>query len=259
MPIAEVTMTESSPIHLLEREDTLTARVLSQLETLILSGHFALGDRLPAERELAQRFGVSRTVVREAVAGLSAKGFVQVAPGSGAHVRTPDADTVARSLTLLLQGGATRIPYDQVHEVRTVLEVEIAGLAAAHRTPDDLIGLEALLVEMEAIAAPTERYARADLAFHRALADATGNTLFGILLDALAQILWEVRCSSFQVPEAIVRGMTSHRAIFARVEAGDSEGARVTMRADLELARELQERYNAVTVGKKESSLAPCT
>lgn len=239
------TVGDPFPILPLEREDTLTARVLSQLEALIVSGRFAPGDRLPAERELAQRFGVSRTVVREAVAGLSAKGFVQVAAGSGARIRTPDADTVARSITLLLQGDASRIPYAQVHEVRTVLEVEIAGLAAVRRTPDDLVRLEALLGEMEAIAAPTEPHARADLAFHRALADASGNALFGVLLDALAQTLWEVRCSAFQVPDAIAQGLVSHRAIFARVQAGDSEGASAAMRADLELARTLQDRYAA--------------
>ena len=88
-----------------EREETLASRVAGQMESLIVQQRLQPGDRLPAERELAHQFGVSRTVVREAVRALAARGLLEVKAGSGTLVRTPSAHTVAQSMALYLRAG----------------------------------------------------------------------------------------------------------------------------------------------------------
>ena len=94
----------------------------------ILSKRLQVGDRLPSERELGEQFGVSRTVVREAVRALVAKGIIEVRSGSGLRVAAVDAAAVSESMSLYLRGGA--FDFEKVHEVRALLEMHIAGLAA---------------------------------------------------------------------------------------------------------------------------------
>src|SRR5689334_10607565 len=96
---------------LVQREETLASRVTGQLETLIVQRHLQPGDRLPAERDLAQQFGVSRTVVREAVRALVAKSLLEVQPGSGTHIRSPSAQSVSQSMALFLRGGQPAVDY----------------------------------------------------------------------------------------------------------------------------------------------------
>src|SRR5437868_4206273 len=112
----------------LPRETTLANQVSQQLEALIIERRLQPGDRLPAERELARQFGVSRTVIREAVRSLAAKGMLEVRSGSGTIVRAPNAAAVSQSMTLFLRAGYPELDYRKVLEVRSILEVEIAGL-----------------------------------------------------------------------------------------------------------------------------------
>ena len=107
----------------------------TMLETILSQGLQA-GDQLPSERELGEQFGVSRTVVREAVRALVAKGVIEVRSGSGLRVAAVDAAAVTESMSLFLRGGS--FGFEQVHEVRALLEVHIARLAAERRTDVDL-------------------------------------------------------------------------------------------------------------------------
>jgi GntR family transcriptional repressor for pyruvate dehydrogenase complex len=214
----------------LAREATLSQRVARQIEEMIVARHLQPGDRLPTERELAGQFGVSRTVVREAVSGLTAKSLLEPVPGGGIIVRVPAAEAVTRSMSLFLRGGRPQMDYAKVHEVRRLLEVEVAGLAAERRTDEDLGALESILAEMEAIGDGTsERYIKDDVDFHAAIARATHNELFPLLLDAVVDIMTEVRRLGTQVPGSYESGVAHHRAIYDRIRAGDAVGARQAM------------------------------
>src|SRR5262245_56494738 len=120
MPANEspVTVFEALP-----REATLVQRVIEQLEARIHAGQLRPGDRLPPERDLATQLGVSRTVVREAVAALTAKSLLEAAPRGGAIVRIPTAEAVTQTMRLYLRGVGEALDYSQIHEVRHVLEV----------------------------------------------------------------------------------------------------------------------------------------
>ena len=137
------------------RNGSLVDLVTEQIEALIRAGRLRTGDQLPPERELCRQFGVSRTVVREAVARLSAKNLLEVRGGAtgGIVVRAPTAEQVSDSLRFLINSSEATINPDKVLEVRRLLEVEMAGLAAARRTELDLVRLEAIMVESETVGA----------------------------------------------------------------------------------------------------------
>lgn len=145
-----------------QREATLSTRVSDQIQELIVKSHLQPGDRLSSERELGERLGVSRTVIREAVRGLSAKGLLQVSPGrAGTTVRLPSAASVSESMTLFLRAGRTQMDFAKLQEVRRVLEVSISGYAAERRTDEDLRRLHENLGQMEAVGNNREWVSRA--------------------------------------------------------------------------------------------------
>src|SRR5205814_1558428 len=111
------------------REPRLSDKVAHLLLETIHAHGLQPGERLPSERELGEQFGVSRTVIREAVRALAAKGVIDVRTGSGLRVAAVDRSTVSESMSLFLRGSKT-LDYPKVHEVRAMLEVEVAGLAA---------------------------------------------------------------------------------------------------------------------------------
>ena len=121
----------------LEREQRLYERVVDRIIALIQDGTWAAGDRLPPERDLAEAFGVSRTVVREAVKTLEARGVLETLAGSGVYVRPPDSAMVSRSLRMYLQLLDQDDLDLRLAEIRCVLEVEIAALAAARATAEE--------------------------------------------------------------------------------------------------------------------------
>jgi GntR family transcriptional regulator, transcriptional repressor for pyruvate dehydrogenase complex len=145
-------------------------------------------------------------------------------------VRVPAAEAVTRSMSLFLRGGRPQLEYAKVHEVRRLLEVEVAGLAAERRTDEDLGTLETILAEMKAIGeAANERYIEDDVEFHAAIARATHNELFPLLLDAVVDIMTEVRRLGTQVHGSYESGVAHHQAIYDRIRAGDAAGARQAM------------------------------
>jgi GntR family transcriptional repressor for pyruvate dehydrogenase complex len=188
---------------------------------------------LPSERDLALEFGVSRTVVREAVRALVAKNLLEVRPGSGTLVRRPSMASVASSMALLLRVGQDHVDYEKLHEVRRALEVEIVGLAAERRTAEDLLLIERLLAEAPDTWADRERFAQHDLAFHNALAQAAHNEIFLFVLNSLADIMLEVRRMAFTVPGLPQQAQTLHHAIVEAIREGDPQRAQQAMHEDL--------------------------
>ncbi|MCL6509084.1 MAG: FadR family transcriptional regulator [Anaerolineae bacterium] len=218
----------------IEREANLSELVSRQIQALILEHQLKPNDRLPAERDLAERFGVSRTVVREAVRGLVAKGLLEVTPGRGGTiVRLPTAETMSEMMTLFLRGDERTLDYENLIEVRRVLEVAIAGFAAERRTAEDLQEMEHILEETLKVGNDRDRYVKWDLAFHQALARATHNRLFPLLLESVNELMIEVRQLAFRTLGAPARSYRYHLAIFDQVKAGDADGAREAMRDHL--------------------------
>lgn len=219
----------------------LVDRVVNEIQRVIVSGQLEPGMKLLPERELADELGVSRTVIREAVRILVAKGLLETKPGVGTIVRQVTSDQIVEPLSLLLQTQEGGISIEHLHQVRRMLEVEIAGLAALQATEDDTAKLTGILDKMEAVLDIPEAFATRDADFHRGLARTTHNPLLIILLDSIRDLMQEVRLLVTRHPDLRQKVIPDHRKILERVEAKDPAGARQAMEEHLEHARRFQE------------------
>jgi GntR family transcriptional repressor for pyruvate dehydrogenase complex len=226
-----------------ERAPRLSDTVAQQLLDSIFDRGLRPGDRLPSERELGEQFGVSRTVIREAVRSLVAVGVIEARPGTGLSVAAVDAASVTTSMSLYLR-GIGEIPYEKLHEIRTMIEVQVAGRAAERATDLDIAALQAVLARFEESSrdGDVEQCADADVEFHRRLARATHNELYLVMLDSIGDILHEIRRQAIGAPGSMELAASAHAAILERVAARDPEGARRAMQAHLDDALEAWRR-----------------
>jgi len=233
-------MSDTVTFQAVARSSTLTKLIINQIESMITERHIRPGDRLPSERELALQFNVSRTVIREAVAALSAKSLLEPQPNGGPIVRTPSAETVSQSLAMYLNKGLLEFDYAKIHEVRRLLEVEIASLAASRRTEADLTYLEANIQNTMVASLDRHEFAGNDMEFHTGLARASQNELFVLLMDSMAKVLFRVRATGYDVPGTAQRAYAHHKAILEAVKSSDAAAASEAMTAHLLEAEQTQ-------------------
>ncbi|KRA44952.1 FadR/GntR family transcriptional regulator [Devosia sp. Root635] len=216
----------------------LVKRIIGELRGAILAGQYAVGDKLPSQAELAERYQVSRTVVREAIAGLQADGLVEPHQGAGVFVTSRLAPAspfgaldVARVSSIL-----------ETLELRAAVEVEAAGLAALRRSPAQEEAIVAAHKALVSQIADGGSSIRTDFEFHRAIAAATNNRRFVELLDLMG---------ASAIPEIMRQGyldmiIEEHRAIAYAISAGDEAAAREAMRVHV---RGSQRRYRQLLHG----------
>lgn len=209
-------------------QDRLYQELARKLIKVLESGAYGVGDRLPAERELAIEYDVSRPTVREAIIALEVQGLVEVRVGSGAYVkRLPSADD---------QPGFNVTAFE-LTEARLLLEGEAAALAATQITPSEIKALEALVDEIAAENRREGGQEESDRAFHLAIAHATRNTA----LVNLVEELWRLRATSPESALLHEKARTAnvkpvvdeHSAIVAALKANDPVAARAAMRTHL--------------------------
>lgn len=205
--------------------ETITA----SLREMMANGELRPGDRLPAERDLAQQFGVSRTSVREALRVLETLGVISVRRGAEHGATLTPEPSNAFSTTFALLMDLRHISPAEVLEFRLMLELGAARSVASRRDPVALGKLRALVAEMEAEDTSDADFHRLDAAFHVALLEATGNRLVDLVeggLDtALRRIITDV-ASAWRDQTSLRSDLTrQHREILAALEAGDGEEA----------------------------------
>jgi len=221
---------ESAIIQPLEREQRLYERVADRILDLIKDDTWKAGDRLPTERELAEAFDVSRTVIREAVKFLEAQGWLQVTAGSGIFVHRPDSELVSRSLETYVHLLGSADSAARLAEVRRILEVEIAALAAKRANAEQRQRLRKLCEGLRS-AHSSKQSAEIDFRFHMVLAESTQNEFFGILLAPLIEQLQDLFHFSWKGYEgrSVEPVIQHHEAIVAAVEQQNSAAARKAM------------------------------
>lgn len=205
--------------------------VLRWVDDRILRGELAVGDHLPAERELARMLDVSRSAVREAVRTLQAQGVVHSSVGAGGAGGTTitGVSTGALSRLLRLHVALSSFPAPDVIEVRIALERLSVRLAAANATPDELTAMRLLLDAMAETDIDRARFNDCDTAFHVAMADAAGNPLVKDMTAAIRESLRLPILDRFRSLDSWDRVVDTlrgdHEAIFAAVARGDGDGA----------------------------------
>ncbi|MGA7221942.1 MAG: FadR/GntR family transcriptional regulator [Candidatus Acidiferrales bacterium] len=219
------------------RSSRLYEQIVQQIEDSILNGTLKSGDQLPSERELALKFGVSRTAVREAVKALHEKGLVEAYSGRGTFITNGTSEAVRQSINLMLRIDQTD-GSENLAEVRQILEPEIAAIAATRIQAQQIALMrEAFSVMNNALKDP-DAYIEADLDFHLALAEAAENPLILSLLDSIVGLLREQRIKIFFEEGGPERGQYHHARILAAIEKRDAEASRAAMRDHLQQVRE---------------------
>ncbi len=210
----------------LQRPDTLVERVVSAIRAEIDSGRLAAESRLPTEQQLAEQLNVSRSVVREAVAQLKADGVLIARRGLGSYISQTPSGTVFR-----FPGSQGRKPdLVQMFEMRLWIETQAAAIAARRRDADDLARMASALGTMENPRSDFATASAADVAFHRAIAEASKNDYFvafhdflGGQLAAARQPAWEN--SATPAVGGSADALREHRALYQAIADGDRQAA----------------------------------
>lgn len=200
--------------------------IVENLQAQILAGDLKPGDRIPAERDLATHFGVSRAAVREAMKALAEKGLVDVHVGRGSFVAVLTTDHVVEAMSLLLR-DARNTP-EHLQEAREIVEVPIARLAAVQRSAEHLARLQHLLREIEAHR-HMSRFIDTDSEFHHELARATGNPVLEIVIRTLLSMLRSERVFMVGFRDEIPGANGSHASIVMALERRDADAAGAAM------------------------------
>jgi GntR family transcriptional repressor for pyruvate dehydrogenase complex len=218
------------------RRSPLYEEVVERLRAFIDVQQLRPGDRLLSERQLAQRLGVSRTSVRQALTALKVGGLVDIRHGDGVYlVRSPE--DVVPSLAQSLIDSHAQLP--AVMEVREALETQTARLAARRRTEADLDEMRRALTEMSTVLDAGEDAADADRRFHGAIAAASHNEFLVSLMDQLADHIDQTRRASLSRPGRPPRSLMAHDAILHAIEAQDEDGAAQAMRDHLKVVADV--------------------
>ena len=229
--------------HRIERRPKLSESVVAAIRKQLLAGEILPGQKLPTEGQLTETFGVSRTVIREALAKLAADGLVEPRQGAGVFV----IEHISTAFGALASEMGTKDSIAlNVLEVRLAIEIESAGLAALRRNAAQEAAIQEAFFEFERLLHDSQPTGPADLAFHRAIASATNNPFYVEMLDVLGRRAIPCDVTSPWSTELIQsdeyqRGLQrEHLVILKAISAGDAEAARSAMRTHLTAS---QKRY----------------
>ena len=213
----------------------LSGRVAAVLLEKIREGGFAPGERLPTEHVMAQRFGVSRTVIREAMVTLKAEGLVETRQGSGAFVRRPGAKSVF-NIDPLAREAVQQI--QSMIEMRRAIDAEVAALAAERRSPQQIEDIRRAIAAIDTAVAAGANGVHEDVQFHLSIARATGNPYWVKLVEMFAPQL-HAAITVTRANEAMRKdfqdaSQVEHQKVLAAIIAGDAVAARAAAAGHME-------------------------
>jgi GntR family transcriptional repressor for pyruvate dehydrogenase complex len=213
----------------------LHTEIIERIRELIREKELGPGSRLPAERTLARSLGVSRNSVREAIRQLEEGGILESRRGAGTYVATNDTTILARALTREMERKMTRI--HEIFEIRSLLEPQIAGLAAAKIAPDQVARLRDIVAKQQSAVGNIKRFTALDTRFHDLLVQASGNEVLEQIMRTLRTILKESRCAPLMTTTRQEASIKGHTAIVDALESGN---VRETIAAMGEHIREIK-------------------
>jgi len=205
------------------RRSRIYEHIVDQIHALIREGRWAPGDQIPPERELAERFRVSRTSVREALRALEMQGIIESRQGGGTFVRSADTEALVPPLAAAILRGRREMA--EVLEVRELIEPGIARLAAMRATPEAVAELEQTLERQRDAIAHDRPFVDEDTAFHYTLARAADNHILLRLHNVILDVLRESRQTYLHVRDRPQMSLRGHEAILAAVRLNDGDAA----------------------------------
>jgi len=222
--------------------------IVRQVKAMIAEGRLKGGDRLPPERDLAEKFVVSRTSVREALRALESLGLVEIRPGEGTFVRQVSIDALVEPLALLMVSQREGI--GELFEARRLLEPSLAALAAARATPEEIQEMERILEEQSKEIVSGRTGLAQDAQFHAAIGAAAHNRAITRIAHAIMDLLTQSREESLNIPGRPTRSHEDHRRILAAITRRDADGARKAMLDHIEAVERLVVPPEATPTGR---------
>ncbi|HEX4853698.1 transcriptional regulator NanR [Arenimonas sp.] len=234
----------------------LSHEVLDRLLPRIRSGEFAVGSRLPSERELMQALGVGRPAVREALQTLERMGLVSIVHGEGARVLPLSAEKVIAQISdsaMHLFSGSSDL-LEHLKEARLQFEIGMARMAAERATPQQVEQLGLLLDAHKASVDDPERFLRTDMAFHRGIAAISGNPIYAAVSQAMLEWLEQFHHDLVRAPGAEKTTLAEHVKLFKCIASHDPDGAAAALTAHLKRANRHYGPRPAPTAGTRRRS-----
>ena len=211
----------------------LYEQVAEQITTWIAENGLQPGDRIPPERELATRLGVSRATLSQALVALEVIGVVAVRHGDGTIVKQSRTGKIVEAI----REHADRLP--EVIDTRDALETKIAALAASRRTTEDLARIDSALEAMEADIEAGGRGVEGDERFHGAVTTAAHSLLLARLMDEISGLIKETRIESLSQPDRPLASLAGHRAVAEAIRAEDPDAASEAMHAHVAMVSDV--------------------
>ncbi len=236
-------MSVDSPFAKVQREEPLSHKVEIQIREAIRKKVFLPGDKLPGEFELSEKFGVSRTAIREALRMLSGRGMVDIRKGSGVYVTEMGMSTVVDPLYDLLEMKCGEGALLHILRVRLMMEPENTRQAVLNCADEDVDYLEEKYNQMAAHVDDPLKNIDNDIKFHRRIAQATNNPLIPIIMEPIFQLLHKFISSTYKQSHAGEMAVTFHHDLVAHFKNRDAEAAADTMRDHLTHAEEHLVQY----------------
>ena len=221
----------------------LSKSVEDAVEQAIQQKKLKTGTRLPSELELCEQFGVSRTVVREALRVLSSRGLISIIKGKGMFVKEISGQSAVDPLHLYLQMNFERSYVMDIVHARQILEPAVVELASSHRSDDDIKRLAADIELLTSCTGDFRELSRIDTQFHIDIAKASGNSLLPLLLDPIHRLIHDIKSTVYAtVNDAKESALVWHQRIFDEIVAGEAKRAREAMVEHLRIAEDHAEK-----------------
>jgi DNA-binding FadR family transcriptional regulator len=201
--------------------------IVRQVKQLIAEGKLKSGDQLPPERELAEKFRVSRTSVREALRALQSRGLIEIRAGEGTFIRDVSVESLIEPLALVILPHREAV--GELFEARRLLEPSIAALAARRATREEIAEMERILEEQAREVAQGRTGMAQDTALHTAIANSAHNRAITRIVNALMDLLAQSREESLHTPGRPTRSHQDHRRILDAIRRRDEVAAHRAM------------------------------
>lgn len=210
-----------------QHSEPISVQLARHLVGYLLSGQISAGGRIPSERQLAESLAVGRSAIREALKALTLLGLLTVRQGDGTYLASSSSELLPEIIEWgVLLGGRTT---SELIEARSVLEIDLAGLAAARRTDEQLSRLTDLITTMGDAGDDLETYIRADIAFHLTIAEISNNRILCNVLNSIRSLLevWTRRVITSKGRTDF--SMAVHQPIYEAIRDGEPDNARIAM------------------------------
>lgn len=223
-PILVLDLPDIEPI---KRRGRVSEQISGYLKRLIATGQLKPGDRLPAERDLAEQLEVSRNSIREALHTLELTGLIEARQGGGTFVREAGIESIREPLSSLLITREGVIA--EILDARRMMEPPMAGKAAAKATAEQIALMEKILRQQEQAVKDGKSGSEEDTLFHHALAESTGNSVIVKLVEAMTEVLYASRERNLQTQDRAHASLRGHRKVLEAITRKDEEGAYTAM------------------------------